>query len=47
MDGEGTRRTSTAAFAVGVPPITPASPGSNAATAIAADIRRIHLLGAW
>src|SRR5689334_3916903 len=47
IDGEGTLRTSTAALALGVPPITPTSPGSNAATAIAADRRRIHLLGAW
>src|ERR1700754_3124149 len=47
IDGDGTLSTSTDAPAVGVPPITPSSAGSRAATAVAADNRRIHLLGAW
>jgi hypothetical protein len=47
IDGDGTLRTSTAAPAVGVPPITPTNHGSNAATAIAAGSRRILLPGAW
>ncbi len=47
IDGDGTLRTSTAAPAVGVPPMTPTSPGSNAAATIAADSRRIHFLSAW
>jgi hypothetical protein len=47
IDGEGTLRTSTAALAVGVPPVTPIKPGSNAAATTAADIRRINFLHAW
>ena len=38
---------STAALAVGVPPMMPISAGSNAAAKKTADSRRIHLPGAW